>query len=110
MTGTCHNAPWALIRRGGATPGKRCATRMAFLVGVIAPNGRALAVTGYLMRADMTGATKTPRRIEWDDILFRWRRKPTPAQVARHKQWLPAPVQVARQVARRRSTKDPTTP
>jgi hypothetical protein len=63
---TRHSQPWALIRRNGDTPGKRISTRMAYLVDTIAPNGIAVAVTGYIMRNDMTGWTK--RRIEWSDI------------------------------------------
>jgi len=66
LSTTRHSQPWALIRRNGDTPGKRISTRMAYLVDTIAPNGIAVAVTGYIMRNDMTGWTK--RRIEWSDI------------------------------------------
>lgn len=85
---TCHHAPWALVRRNGDTIGKRPSTRMAYLVGTIAPDGKAVAVTGYIMRSDMTGATKHPRRIEWGDIIRTWRDQPTKAAVAHVKRRL----------------------
>ncbi len=86
---TCHGTPWALIRRNGDTPGKRLSTRMAYLVGTIAPSGKAVAVTGYIMRSDMTGWTKVPHRIEWTDIIRQWRKQPTAADVGRVKSRLP---------------------
>lgn len=67
-----RNLPFPAV---GADPprwryaGKRLSTRMAYLVDTIAPNGIAVALTGYIMRNDMTGWTKHPRRIEWSDII-----------------------------------------
>ena len=89
MPKTCHSQPWALVRRNGNTPGKQISTRMAFLVGTIAPNGIAVAVTGYIMRNDVTGWTKHPRRVEWDDIIKQWSRQPTIADVRKVKARLP---------------------
>lgn len=86
---TCHHSPWALIRRGGDTVGKRLSTRMAYLVGTIAPDGKAIALTGYVMRNDMTGWSKSKRRIEWADIIKRWHRQPTAADVKKAKSKLP---------------------
>lgn len=86
---TCHHSPWALIRRNGDTTGKRLSTRMAYLVGTIAPDGKAVAVTGYIMRNDMTGWTKHPRRIEWADIVKQWHRQPSAAEVRKAKAKLP---------------------
>jgi len=61
---TCHADPWALIRRGGDTEGKRLSARMAYLVGtVVGPDGKAIAMTGYIMNTDMTNWTKRPRRM-----------------------------------------------
>jgi hypothetical protein len=82
---TCHGAPWALIRRGGAIPGKRPFTRMAFLTGTVAPVGLAIAVAGYLTNDKMTRWTKRPSRIEWNDVIHSWSRQPTPAQIRRIK-------------------------
>lgn len=82
---TNHHAPWALIRRAGDTVGKRPSTRMAYLKSTIAPEGRAIALTGYIMRTDMTGWTKSVRRIEWGDVIRRWRHQPTAADVRKAK-------------------------
>lgn len=86
---TCHSSPWALVRRCGDTPGKRPSTRMAYLVGTIAPNGQAVALTGFVMNNDLSGWTKSPRRIEWSDIVRQWRDKPTAQQVQAVKQRMP---------------------
>jgi hypothetical protein len=86
---TCHSQPWALIRRNGDTPGKRWSTRMAYLVDTFAPNGPAIALTGYIMRNDMTGWTNHPRRIEWSDLLKQWTHQPTIAEVRKIKARLP---------------------
>ena len=86
---TCHASPWALIRRAGDTTGKRPSTRMAYLVGTVVRDGKAIAVTGYIMRNDMTGCTKAARRIEWSDIIRSWRLKPTAQTVRTIKQRLP---------------------
>ena len=71
------------------TPGKRISTRMAYLVDTIAPNGTAVALTGYIMRNDMAGWTKHPRRIEWSDIIRQWSRQPTTADARKVKARLP---------------------
>jgi hypothetical protein len=89
LPATCHSQPWALIRRNGDTPGKRLSTRMAYLIGTIAPNGIAVALTGYIMRNDMTGWTKHPRWIEWSDIIRQWTQQPTVAEVRKLKARLP---------------------
>jgi hypothetical protein len=86
---TCHSSPWALIRRNGDTPGKRLSTRMAYLVDTIAPHGKAIAVTGYIMNNNMTGWTKHPRRIEWSDILKQWPIQPPVEVVRKFKACLP---------------------
>jgi hypothetical protein len=80
---TCHYSCWALVKRGGVEDGKRPHTRMAFLVGTIAPEGTAVAVTGYLMDHSMQSWTKTPRRIEWSDIVKSWHRQPTAQDIER---------------------------
>lgn len=86
---TNHHMPWALVRRAGDTVGKRPSTRMAFLVSTVAPDGRAVALTGYVMNNDMTGWTKRPVRIEWSDVVKQWRNQPTPADVRRVKAKMP---------------------
>jgi hypothetical protein len=86
---TCHHMPWALVRRAGDQIGKRPSTRMAFLVGTVAPEGRAVALTGYVMNNDMTGWTKRPVRIEWADLVKQWRRRPTAADVRKVKAKMP---------------------
>jgi hypothetical protein len=89
VTRTRHSQPWALIHRNGDTSGKRISTRMAYLVDTIAPNGTAVALTGYIMRGDMVGWTKHPRRIEWFDIIRQWSRQLTIADVHKVKSRLP---------------------
>jgi hypothetical protein len=91
---TCHADPWALVRRMGDQLGKRPSTRMVYLVGTVAPDGVAVAMTGYIMNNDMTGWTKHPRRVEWSDIIKRWRHQPTKQQVQAVKKRLPT-VQAA---------------
>ena len=86
---TCDSQPCALIKRGGATLGKRPFTRIAYLVDTIAPDGQAIAVTSYIMSDDFTGGTKHPRRIEWTDISQQWSRQPTPDATRRAKRRLP---------------------
>jgi hypothetical protein len=86
---TNHHRPWALVRRGGDTIGKRPSTRMAFLVGTIAPEGTAIALTGHVMNNDMTGWSKSRRRIEWADIVKQWRHQPSVADVKKAKLELP---------------------
>jgi hypothetical protein len=66
---------------------------MAYLVDTIAPNGTAVALTGYIMRNDMTGWTKHPRWIEWSDVIRQWARQPSVADVRKIKARLPvAPI------------------
>jgi hypothetical protein len=86
---TNHHAPWALVKRAGNTVGKRISTRMAYLVSTVAPDGHAVALTGYVMNNDMTGWTKTIRRIEWSDVVKTWRKQPTKADVQKAKRRLP---------------------
>jgi hypothetical protein len=83
---TTHHAPWALIRRNGDTIGKRLSTRMAYLIDtIVGMNRRSVALRGYVMRSDMTGWTKHPRRIEWGDVIKTWRRQPSVADVRKAK-------------------------
>ncbi len=102
---TNHHAPWALVKRNGNTVGKRLSTRMAYLVSTIAPNGKAVALTGYIMNNDMTGWTKSTRRIEWSDVVKAWRHQPTKAEVQKVKRRLPVftPEMEALQDAERRA-------
>ena len=86
---TCHHSPWALIFRGGDAPGKRRSTRMAYLVGTVAPDGKAVAVTGYIMNNDMTNWTKHSRRMEWNDIYRRWRFQPSKIEIETQRKNLP---------------------
>ena len=87
---TNHHSPWALIRRAGDTIGKRPSTRMAYLVGTVAPQGTAESLTGYVMNNDMTSWTKSLRRIEWADIVRQWHRQPSAQQIRAIKKRMPA--------------------
>jgi hypothetical protein len=82
---------WALVRRNGDTVGKRPSTRMAYCIQTIAENGRAVALSAYIMNNDMTGWTKHPRRVEFADVIKTWRfdRQPSPQQVKDAKARLP---------------------
>lgn len=46
---------------------------MAYLVGTVAPEGRAIAYTAYLADGAMTRWSKHPRRVEFNDIVKRFR-------------------------------------
>jgi hypothetical protein len=107
LPSTCHHAPWALVRRNGDTAGKRLSTRMAYLTDTIADPGRqAIALRGYIMRNDMTGWTKRPRRNEWCDVIKRWRWKPTVTDARRVKARLPIAARPADEAA---NTEEPRT-
>lgn len=82
---------WALVRRNGDQVGKRPSTRMAFLTGTIAVEGRAVAFRGYIMNNDLTSWTRHTRRVEFQDVLRTWRfdRKPSIADVKAAKAALP---------------------
>lgn len=90
LPATCHADPWALVRRAGNQDGKRISTRMCYLVGTIkGPDGKAVAMTGYIMNGDMRGWTKHPRPVRWEDVVKRWRHQPSPADVRKAKAKLP---------------------
>jgi len=85
-----HHALWALIRRNGDTIGKRLSTRMAYLIDtIVGVDRRSVALSGYAMRSDVTGWTKHPRRIEWNDVIKTWRHQPSVADVRKAKASLP---------------------
>jgi hypothetical protein len=87
---TCHADPWALVRRNGDQLGKRVSVRMVYLVGTgKGPDGKAVAMTGYVMNGDMTGWTKHPRPVKWEDVVKRWRRQPSVSDVRKAKSKLP---------------------
>jgi hypothetical protein len=87
---TNHGCPWALIRRAGDTAGKRPSTRVAFLVDtVVGDDGKAVALRGYIGRNDMTGWTKSLRRVEWSDIVKQWRAMPSEKTIRSIKQRMP---------------------
>lgn len=87
---TNHADPWALIRRAGDQLGKRPSTRMCFLVGtIVGPDGQATAMTGYIMNNDMTNWTKHVRPVRWEDIVKRWRHRPSKDDVRKVKSKMP---------------------
>jgi hypothetical protein len=89
-TYTNHGQPWALIRRAGDTVGKRPSTRVAFLVDtVVGDDGKAVALRGYIARNDMTGWTKSLRRVEWSDVVRSWRRQPDVSTIRAIKRRMP---------------------
>ena len=89
-TFTNHGYPWALIRRAGDTIGKRPSTRMAFLVDTVAgDDGKAVAMRGYIANNDMSGWTKSLRRVEWSDVVRSWRRQPDVATIRAIKRRMP---------------------
>jgi hypothetical protein len=89
--------PWALVRRMGDQEGKRPSTRMAYLVGtIVGDDGKAVALRGFIGRNDMTGWTKSLRRVEWGEIVRDWRTQPTPDRIAAIKRRMPrVPVSAA---------------
>jgi hypothetical protein len=87
---TNHGYPWALVRRAGNTEGKRPSTRVAFLVDTVCgEDGKAVAMRGYIARNDMTGWTKSLRRVEWGDVVRSWRTQPTVAAIRAIKKRMP---------------------
>ena len=78
------------MRRNGDTEGKRPSTRMAFLVDtIVGDDGKAVALRGYIGRNDMTGWTKSLRRVEWSEVVRQWPRQPTPAVIRAIKRRMP---------------------
>lgn len=89
---TNYAAPWALVYRAGDTPGKRRSTRMAFITKAHATDGNITHYVGYVMNTDMTGWSKSKRRIEPHDIIKTWRSQPSIETVRKAKKRAPIAV------------------
>lgn len=64
---------WALIKRGGATPGHRPRTLMAWLVEAVVRDGKVVEYRAYLMGNNMTTRNKHPRSVLPAAIIAQWR-------------------------------------
>jgi hypothetical protein len=72
-------APYALVVRGGLTPGKRPATALAFIVSARSDDGgRTIKMRALIRRGD--GWSK-PRPLDFGDIVCSWRNPPAPATI-----------------------------
>lgn len=91
-TRTNCGMPWALIKRGGQTPGKRPGTRLAFITTLSSPNGgRTLTIKAIMPNSRFASATWTkPRPVDERDIVKQWRNAPSKAAVAKAKKGLSA--------------------
>lgn len=72
---TNYSHPWALLKTGGAAPGQRPRTQLAWIVEAVADEG---VIVGYRVvpfRAD-TRPTKRPRLVKPDAIAKTWRSRP----------------------------------
>jgi hypothetical protein len=80
--------PYALIKRGGAAPGKRPFTKLAFITLMRGEDGgRRMVVRGLIQQG--SGWTKRPAEIAYDDIVARWRAPPSSETIARRRRGLP---------------------
>jgi len=80
-TTTQCGSPYALIKRGGAAPGKRPFTKLAFITHISSPDGgRTLVIRGLIKQGN--GWTKRPGAISERDVIAQWRTAPSPATIA----------------------------
>lgn len=79
--------PWALIKRGGETPGKCPATKLAFLVDVTGVDGgRTLKIMGIMPK--LRGGWTSKVFIREQAIVKQWRLSPTELEVAKERKKL----------------------
>lgn len=92
---TCHSAPWALVKRGGAVPMQRPRTRLVYLTGTYSPRGVSVATAfkGFLVRLDREGRvvqdSRRPVLIGMGDLVERWSSVPSVERVVRARRRLP---------------------
>lgn len=86
---TSYPFPFALVQRGGGTPGKRLPTRVAFITEAIARNGKIVAYKGYIAGVGMTTWTQTERDIPVDDVIHSWRQKPSARSIQQAQKRVP---------------------
>lgn len=74
-------SPYALVLRGGATPGQRPRTALAYIVYATSKDGgKSLIMRALIRRGD--GWTKA-RPVDVQDVVRYWRNAPAPGTVAR---------------------------
>ena len=97
---TSYAYPYALVRRGGDTPGKRISTRMAFITHAVNEDGTLLFFKGYIGNKEMGAWTKHPRKIAEADIVKSWRSLPSMVTIRKARKALPIAPPYARLVPR----------
>jgi integrase len=97
MLTTSVASPYALIRRGGATPGQRPFTRFAFLIEYQVGLARYRAV---LIDIRAGRQITNPLRVEEECIVRQWRRMPTREAIDKAKRSLAAIPPALQSVAR----------
>lgn len=66
-------APYALVTRNGATPGKRPNTFLAYIVGTVPRGMSAGEFRAYIGRNGGTTWTAHPQIVSPDDVVARWK-------------------------------------
>lgn len=79
---TCYYAPWALIRSGAVTPGRRPGTQLAWITEAIAEHGEIVAYKVVPHLGDER-PTKRARTIPCDSVVRVWRTRPHPKTLAK---------------------------
>jgi hypothetical protein len=74
---------YALVRRGGAAVGQRPKTRMAILTDCTFEGDRLVSAKGFIGAADLTGWSKSKYGVEVDDIVYKWRSRPSTETIRR---------------------------
>lgn len=81
--------PWALVKRNGATEGKRPNTMMMFLQQRDMTPGNIPGWFGWVARHTRRGWTKNPGWVADEDIVKRWPVRPSVRQINTAKHALP---------------------
>ena len=77
---TSYPYPWALLKTGGAAPGQRPRTQLAWIVQAVAEHGD---IVGYRVLPFRAGVrpTKRPRLVGPGAIVKTWRNRPQDATI-----------------------------
>ena len=87
---TSYAYPWALLKTGGAAPGQRPRTQLAWIVQAVAEQGNIVGYRALLFRAGVR-PTKRARLVAPDAIVRTWRSRPQDATLEKARKSL-API------------------
>lgn len=88
LTTSC-TFPYALVRRGGVTAGKRPATKVVFLADNVVRDGKVVAHHALILAPDLRTPVSLYVRVLPDEIVKAWRKPPQPSTIAKAKRSQP---------------------